>query len=475
MMMTIYEAKKASATCLVVAFSLGLCYTIASSSEAEVAVPDQPLAGLYFTSRMRDTFLSLKTYFNGTAACAGDEYWCKGSVPSAAEWKQLKAGFTKECRPIYSKQDWTFEAPPARCDAMLRQACPDPRQVCMFGWSYHLGMEFHVAGRSAIRIASTSLWTAINDAARDLHWGFHHGAIAETTRLLAPAVPWDVLGTAMMDQYCGDRQGAFSRYQCGHAIGHGVGMVSAFTKTYAGTICDAMADSHRPTSDAMSCFHGGYIMEIVSAYYCFYEPGLVYGYRLNVDGHDPPQKSKIVSMDTCDKETDGLVYPSPLLYKGFWSKKTRTADIAAEPLNLAECKTHAGCAYLLDQCASSLHDEGAFMYCVGQQHSVVATLVHVHPVFPFNPQPDLPLLTSTYTDPREGAATLGTDPTHDKVIYNLFKGTDLKERVAMMCHLHAISCRAQEVCEQSLAWYTEEDRLPHFLQFAQQAPVPCTV
>ena len=81
-------------------------------------------------------------------------------------------------------------------------------------------------------------------------------------------------------------------------------MVSAFTKKYAGTICDAMADSHRPTSDAMSCFHGGYIMEIVSAYYCFYEPGFVYGYRLDVDGHDgrrrcaPPtvQRSRSISL-----------------------------------------------------------------------------------------------------------------------------------------------------------------------------------
>ena len=170
--------------------------------------------------------------------------------------------------------------------------------------------------------------------------------------------------------------------------------------------------------------------------------------------------------------------PSPFLYTGsYWPKEKRKKGETEAPPDTSDCARHPGCALLLRQCesepgGSALYDEGALMNCAAQLLSLTAAAVHVHPVYPFQEgEPDLPMLTSTYTLPEIaiGGVSYGAGTS----IYGTFKGTSHQQRIEMICHLGKISCRAQEACKNSQGWETEEDLLPDFLQFSQQAPVPC--
>jgi len=121
----------------------------------------------------------------------------------------------------------------------------------LFGFAFMLNMELHVAGRTATRISAQRDRAQVIFAARDLHWGFYHGAIAEATRHLA------MQGRASeLLAVCPDHEAMPYPYmQCLHGIGHGFALYRLFSSE-DDVLCTSLPACH--ISQCMT----GYGMEL---------------------------------------------------------------------------------------------------------------------------------------------------------------------------------------------------------------------
>ena len=442
-----------------------------------------PLPGQYVTLHMQTTYLSLiNLFFNRSDSCniGTRSYWCGGSMLSWQAWDDLqeqwisplKPHAQESCRELYSSQTWDFQAPLQACDSRLQESCSTPGHLCQFGWAFFLDMEFHVAGRTAVRISQRSQWNEVVAASRDIHWGFYHGAVAEVTRLLARDVPLSLLGNHVISRFCPENTPWYSAYHCSHGIGHGAGLVTFFgglSPENGGLICNNINDD----AAARSCFLGGYSMELQSAY-GLYTLHKQVGARLFIGPAAPLNDSE--SSDLRRRQTEHKEY------NAYMQANRVKSMFATDRLNFnytnllttpdetsrttERCQKMKGCNMLLHYCHDHMASEKLFVLCVADFVDTITMLVYIHLVLPFEAvgMLDLP--------------HLGTYATQKTVSGLRFRREELlplfatpEQRIANMCHLRAISCRAQDACKMNPGFQFGY-RLKAY-EFDDTPPIPC--
>jgi len=420
-----------------------------------------PLPGQYVTPHMNHTYLGLLRAFNSSSICTEPEFWCGGSVLRWNGWSQLKIIWDDakaRCHQRYSSQVVHIDSVGDMCDSLLKRTCNAPRHVCLFGWTYVLGMEFHVAGAAAVRIAQPSIsdWTEIINAARDIHWAIYHGAVGEAVRLLSLHHTLNQVGPLAAAHFCRGPINVYMSWHCAHAIGHGAGkhvLSQSLPLDEGARICRQLN-----VPDSLTCV-GGLDMQVRIHFGALGTlPGKSWGFRFFIGSAifaGPLSPSSLEKLRSNYNAYQAYLNASPPTRAGIqryrhWSEAAANiAPCAAcrgvDSTELAgagsACNKFPACALLLSSCRGVLPSEAQFVRCVASFVDSATVRMHIHRTYTSTVfgMDDLPLLGSEETF--ENATQIKARRDLVDIL-----GTTLDQRSTDMCHLGEISCRAQYVC-----------------------------